>query len=420
LNSALVQEFKVQKFKVRLEVIVAEQQKPSRALDGVKILAFEQVLSGPFATCLLADMGAEVIKVERPGAGDVIRSWDSVVKGLSSGYVWLNRNKRSLTIDVKKEKGRAILQELAKRSDIFFENYAPGVAARLGLGYDDLHELNARLIYCSLSGYGQDGPYRDVKAYDLLIQGEGGIIATTGYPDKPARAGIAIADIASGMYAAIGILLALYQREKTGEGQLIDVSMLDSIVSWLGYFPHHYWHAGEEPARVGMRHHYVTPYGPYLAGDGEYVNLAVASASDWEVFCQKVIDKPELLEDPRFATVEGRRKNRGLLEETIENIFLGKDHKHWLEQLKKAELPHGIVRGVAQVLAHPQVAARKLIREAESPVGKVPVIANALKMSASGARYDRIPALGENNEEILQELGYDGAAVARLREEKVI
>ncbi len=229
---------------------MATNSKPARALDGVKILAFEQVLSGPFATCLLADMGAEVIKVERPGVGDVIRSWDSVVKGLSSGYVWLNRNKRSLTVDVKKEKGREILQELAKRSDIFFENYAPGVAGRLGLGYEKLSELNPRLIYCSLSGYGQDGPYRDVKAYDLLIQGEGGIIATTGYPDKPARAGIAIADIASGMYAAIGILLALYQREKTGEGQLIDVSMLDSIVSWLGYFPHHYWHAGRR-ARAG-------------------------------------------------------------------------------------------------------------------------------------------------------------------------
>jgi itaconate CoA-transferase len=222
------------------------------------------------------------------------------------------------------------------------------------------------------------------------------------------------------MYAAIGILLALYQREKTGEGQLIDVSMLDSVVSWLGYFPHHYWHAGEEPARVGMRHHYVTPYGPYLAGDGEYVNLAVASASDWEVFCKKVIERPELLEDPRFATVEGRRKNRDSLEETIENIFLTEDHKHWLEQLKKAELPHGIVRGIAQVLAHPQVAARKLIREAESPVGKVPVIANALKMSASEARYDRIPALGENSEEILKELGYDAAMVTQLREEKVI
>ena len=399
---------------------MADRAEPSRALDGVKVLAFEQVLSGPFATCLLADMGAQVIKVERPGVGDVIRSWDSVVKGLSSGYVWLNRNKRSLTVDVKKEKGRQILQELANESDIFFENYAPGVAGRLGLGYETLSELNPRLIYCSLSGYGQDGPYRDVKAYDLLIQGEGGIIATTGYPDKPARAGIAIADIASGMYAAIGILLALYQREKTGQGQLIDVSMLDSIVSWLGYFPHHYWHAGEEPARVGMRHHYVTPYGPYLAGDGEYVNLAVASAADWEAFCRKVIDRPEFLDDPRFGTVEGRRKNRGLLEETIENIFRGKDHKHWLARLKKAELPHGIVRGIAQVLAHPQVAARKLIREAESPVGKVPVVANALKMSASEARYDRIPALGENNDQILGELGYDAAAIETLRREKVV
>jgi itaconate CoA-transferase len=399
---------------------VASHSKPSRALDGVKILAFEQVLSGPFATCLLADMGAEVIKVERPGAGDVIRGWDSVVRGLSSGYVWLNRNKRSLTVDVKKEKGREILLQLAKKSDIFFENYAPGVAARLGLGYEKLGEANSRLIYCSLSGYGQDGPYRDVKAYDLLIQGEGGIIATTGYPDRPARAGIAIADIASGMYAAIGILLALYQRERTGRGQQIDVSMFDSIVSWLGYFPHHYWHAGEEPARVGMRHHYVTPYGPYLAGDGEYVNLAVASASDWETFCRQVIEKPEFLDDPRFATVEGRRKNRGELEEAIERIFLERDHNHWLAQLKKAQLPYGEVRGIAQVLAHPQIAARKLIREAESPVGKVPVIANALKMADCPARYDRIPGLGEDNENILRELGYDAEAIARLRAEKVI
>ena len=399
---------------------MASDSRSSRALDGVKILAFEQVLSGPFATCLLADMGAEVIKVERPGVGDVIRSWDSVVKGLSSGYVWLNRNKRSITVDVKKDKGGEILQALARKSDIFFENYAPGVAGRLGLGYEKLSEINPRLIYCSLSGYGQDGPYRDVKAYDLLIQGEGGIIAITGYPDKPARAGIAIADIASGMYAAIGILLALYQREKTGQGQLIDVSMLDSIVSWLGYFPHHYWHAGEEPARVGMRHHYVTPYGPYMAGDGEYVNLAVASASDWEVFCRQVIERPELLADPRFATVEGRRKNRAELEETIENIFLERDHKYWLGQLKKAELPHGIVRGIAQVLAHPQVAARKLIREAESPVGKIPVIANALKMSDSPARYDRIPALGEDSEAILGELGYNAAEIATLRAEKII
>ncbi|MBM4261649.1 MAG: CoA transferase [Deltaproteobacteria bacterium] len=399
---------------------MADNSKPTRALEGVKILAFEQVLSGPFATCLLADMGAEVIKVERPGVGDVIRGWDSVVKGLSSGYVWLNRNKRSLTVDVKHEKGREILRRLAQKSDVFFENYAPGVAGRLGLGYEKLNELNPRLIYCSLSGYGQDGPYRDVKAYDLLIQGEGGIIATTGYEDKPAKAGIAIADIASGMYAAIGILLALYQREKTGEGQLVDVSMLDSIVSWLGYFPHHYWHAGEEPGRVGMRHHYVCPYGPYLAGDGQYVNLAVASPADWEVFCKVVVEKPEMLTDPRFVSVQDRRKNRNALEETIENIFAAREHTHWLAQLKKAQLPHGIVRGVAQVLAHPQVIARKLIREADSPVGTVPVIANALKMSKSEARYDRIPALGENNEAILRELGYDGAGIAKLVQDKVI
>lgn len=399
---------------------MASNQQPARALDGVKILAFEQVLSGPFATCLLADMGAQVIKVERPGVGDVIRSWDSVVKGLSSGYVWLNRNKRSLTVDVKKEKGKEILQRLTRSSDIFFENYAPGVAKRLGLGYPELSAANPRLIYCSLSGYGQDGPYRDVKAYDLLIQGEGGIIATTGYPEKPAKAGIAIADIASGMYAVIGIMMALYQREKTGEGQFIDVSMLDSIVSWLGYFPHHYWHAGEEPGRAGMRHHYVTPYGPYLAADGEYVNLAVASPSDWELFCRLVIEKPELLHDTRFVSVQDRRKNRAALEEVIEAIFLQRDHKHWLAQLKRADMPHGIVRGIAQVLAHPQVIARKLIREAESPVGKVPVIANALKMSASPARYERIPGLGEDNDEILGELGYDGEAIADLRRDKVI
>jgi crotonobetainyl-CoA:carnitine CoA-transferase CaiB-like acyl-CoA transferase len=252
-----------------MEMTQGETPKRDSALAGVKIAAFEQVLSGPFATCTLADMGAEVVKIERPGVGDLIRHWDSAVKGLSSGYVWLNRNKRSLTVDVKQKQGREIVHRLVRESDVFFENYAPGVAERLGFGYDALAAINPRLVYCSISGYGQDGPYRDVKAYDLLIQGEGGIIATTGYPDKPAKAGISIADIAAGMYAALGIVLALYQREKTGRGQQVDISMLESIVAWLGYFPHHYWHRGEEAARVGMRHHYVTPYGPYLARDGE-------------------------------------------------------------------------------------------------------------------------------------------------------
>ena len=392
----------------------------SLALKGIRVVAFEQVLAGPFCTEILADMGADVIKVERPGVGDLIRHWDTAVRGLSSGYVWLNRNKQSLTVDVKQARGREILHRLIGTSDVFFENYAPGVADRSELGYDKLKTLNSRLIYCSLSGYGQDGPYRDVKAYDLLIQGEGGIIATTGYPDAPARAGISLADIASGMYAALGITLALFQREKTGAGQLIDISMFESIVSWLGYFPHHYWHQGEEPQRVGMRHHYVTPYGPYRARNGKYVNLAVATPKDWEVFCTEVIQRPDLLQDARFATVEGRRKNRAVLEQEIEKILLERDHTEWLARLKRAQLPYGEVRGIAEVLAHPQALARQLIREVVSPVGTLPMIANPLRLSASPARYDAIPELGAHTEPILRELGYDDAAIDTLKREKVI
>src|ERR1051325_2117559 len=392
----------------------------ARALDGVRVVAFEQVLSGPFCTSILGDMGAEVVKVERPGVGDLIRHWDKAVRGLSSGYVWLNRNKQSLTVDVKDERGREILYKLLRETDVFFENYAPGVAERSGLGYEKLKSLNPRLIYCSLSGYGQDGPYRDVKAYDRLTQGEAGSIATTGYPDKPAKAGIAIADIAAGLYSALGIMLALYQREKTGAGQFVDISMFESIVSWLGYFPHHYWHRGEEPGRVGMRHHYVTPYGPYLARDGKYVNLAVATAKDWEAFCKIVLQRPDLLDDQRFDTVEKRRENRGALEAEIENLFLERDHTEWLERLKKAQLPYGEVRGIAEVLAHPQATARRLIREVESPVGKVPVVGNPVRLSASPARYDAIPDLGQHTEQILKKLGYDSAAIEKLRSDKII
>jgi crotonobetainyl-CoA:carnitine CoA-transferase CaiB-like acyl-CoA transferase len=323
-------------------------------------------------------------------------------------------------VDVKQEKGREILHRLIRKADVFFENYAPGVAERSGLGYEKLKSLNPRLVYCSLSGYGQDGPYRDVKSYDLLIQGEGGIIATTGYPDKPARAGIAIVDIAAGMYATLGIVLALYQRERSGRGQFIDISMFESIVSWLGYYPHHYWHQGEEPKRMGMRHNYVTPYGPYLARNGKYVNVAVATAKDWDVFCREVIRRPDLLKDARFATMEARRQNRSVLEEEIEKIFLERDDKEWLDRLKNAQMAHGEVRGIAEVLAHPQAVARKLIREVDSPVGRVPVVGSPLRLSESPARYDRIPDLGEDTEPILKELGYDANAIQSFRREKVI
>jgi itaconate CoA-transferase len=391
-----------------------------RALTGVRVLGLEASLSGPNCTKMLADMGAEVIKLEKPGTGDVIRGWDSVVRGLSSGYVAANTNKRSLAIDVKSPGGVEAVKKLASRVDVVVENFAPGAAERLGLGAAALTAANPRLIYCSISGYGQDGPYRDVKAYDLLIQGEAGIIATTGYPDKPAKVGVSMTDLASSMYAAVGILLALYQREKTGEGQVIDISMFESAVSWLGYFPHHYWHRGEEPERVGMRHHYITPYGPYMAGDGKYVSLAVASASDWVIFCRDVIERPDLLDDARFATPELRRRNRGVLEERIEHIMLTRGHEEWIARLAAARLPYGKVNGIAEVLAHPQAAARKFIREIDSPVGPVPVVGSPLRLSASPERLDRIPDLGEDTEAVLTELGYSADQISKLRRDGVI
>jgi len=390
------------------------------ALDGVRVLALEVSVSGPHCSRILGDMGAEVIKVEKPKTGDLIRGWDSVVRGLSSGFVWLNGNKRSFAVDIKTPAGREAVQRLAERVDVVLENFAPGVTDRLGLGAAELCARNPRLIYCSVSGYGQDGPYRNVKAYDLLIQGEAGIIATTGYPDKPAKVGVPITDLASSMYATVGILLALYQRERTGRGQIIDISMFESALAWLGYFPHHYWHLGEEPARVGMRHHYIVPYGPYLASDGAYVSLAVATPRDWEIFCRSVIQRPDLLDDARFKSAPDRRRNRAVLEELVEKIFLERPQEEWLRRLRASELPHGKLNGIGEVLAHPQAIARKMIREMESPVGPVPVMGSPLRLSDSPARFDPIPALGQDTEPILQELGYTAAEIETFRRDQVI
>ncbi|HXP88630.1 MAG TPA: CaiB/BaiF CoA-transferase family protein [Bryobacteraceae bacterium] len=390
------------------------------ALAGVRVLALEVSVSGPHCTRVLGDMGADVIKIEKPKEGDLIRHWDSAVRGLSSGYVWLNYNKRSLALDVKKPAGLEILKRLVKTIDVFVENFAPGVAARLGLGYEELRAINPRLIYCSISGYGQGGPYKDVKAYDLLIQGEAGIIATTGSENQPAKVSVPIADLACSMYAVTGILMALYQRQRTGRGQYVDISMFESILAWQGYFLQHYWHQGEEPARVGFRHHYVTPYGPFLAGDGVYVSFAVATRQDWEVFCREVIERPDFLEDARFETSELRRKNRVVLEQMVEEIFLQRDHGEWLVRLEKSRLPYGEVRSIAQVAAHPQVSARQMVREVDSPVGRIPVTSSPLRLSDSPARFDPIPSLGENTESILRELGYSNEEIQNLRDEKVI
>lgn len=394
---------------------------PEPALTGIKVVAFEQAAAGPFGTHVLADMGAEVVKIERPKVGDLARGWDAAVApGISSAYAWLNRRKRSVTVDVGKDSGRAILRRLAESADVFLCNSAPGIVERLGVGYDSLGRINPRLIYCTLTGYGIDGPYRDVKAYDLLIQGEAGILATTGYPEAPAKVGIPVTDIAAGMYAALGIAFALYQREKTGKGQFIDVSMFEATLSWLGYFPHHYWHQGEEAQRVGMRHHYVVPYGPYLAKDGKYVNLSVATQQDWDIFCTQVVERDDLLTDERFADVPARRQNRGILEGIIEEIFVDRDSDEWLDRLQKANLGYGRVRNIAEVLAHPQVAARRIIREIDSPVGRIPTIESALRLSDSPIAEGPLPALGGDTEAVLRETGYSAEEIEAFRREGAI
>ncbi|MGH9644534.1 MAG: CaiB/BaiF CoA transferase family protein [Terriglobales bacterium] len=389
-------------------------------LRDIRVLALEASVSAPHCSRILADLGAEVIKIEKRETGDLIRGWDTVVHGLSTGFVWLNSNKRSFAIDLSKPAGREVVQRLAERVDVVLENFTPGVADRLGLGASELCRRNERLIYCSISGYGQDGPYRDVKAYDLLIQGETGIIATTGYPESPAKVGVPITDLASSMYAAVGILAALHQRERTGRGQVIDISMFESSLAWLAYFPHYYWHKGEEPTRVGIRHHYIVPYGFYKARDGVYVSFAVATAQDWEVFCRTVIQRPELLEDLRFRTAPDRRENRAILEDLVEKIFLELPHEEWLRRLHDSKLPYGKLNAIGDVLAHPLVKARKLIREIESPVGAVPVIASPLRMSETPVRSDPIPRLGQDTDVILEELGYSAPEIEALRRDQVI
>ena len=394
--------------------------RPRRALDGVRVLALETSLSGPHATKILADMGAEVIKIERPGTGDVIRGWDTAVHGLSSGIVWIGPNKKSVTLNLKHQEAQAILCKLALTCDVVLENFAPGAAARLGVGAEELRAQNPRLIYCSLSGYGQDGPYRDVKAYDALIQGEAGLIMTTGFEDRPARVGVSVTDLISSMYAATGILTALYQREHTGEGQVIDVSMFETAASWLGYFPHHYWHRGEEPKRYGLRHQYITPYGHYLAGDGKYFGVAVASPADWELFCNAVIQRPDLLSDPRFRDTPARRANREELDDILNSIFREHPSTEWLARCDKVRLPHGSVNGVGEVLAHPQMAAREMIREIDSPVGPIPVLASPLRLSDSPQRLDPMPVLGGDTDAVLSDLGYSAAEISDLHRRGVI
>jgi itaconate CoA-transferase len=373
----------------------------------------------PYCSWVLAELGANVVKVERPGKGDVIRGWDSAVRGLSTGFVWLNAGKRDLVADLRQPGGREVVLRLAARSDVFCENFAPGVADRLGLGAAELRRRNRRLVYCSLSGYGQTGPYRDVKAYDLLIQGESGMLLTTGYPDAPAKIGLPITDLIGGTNAALAVVLALLERGRTGEGAYLDIAMLDGALPWLGYYPQHFWATGAEPPRSGLRHQYICPYGPYLAADGRYVNLVVAGEEDWRRLV-KVVGHPEWEHDPRFATVEARRDHREELEPLVEAAIAAEPQRVWLDRLAQAGLPYGQVRGIGEVLAHPQVAARGLLTEADSPVGPVPLVRFPLAPDNPQRAGRRVPALGEHTDQVLTELGYQPSEIEALRSTGVV
>jgi itaconate CoA-transferase len=385
------------------------------ALDGVRVVALEQAVALPFCTLVLAELGAEVIKLETPGRGDLIRGWDGAVGGLSTGFVAFNAGKRDVAVDAKTREGREVLTRLALSADVFCENFTPGVAERLGVGAHDLREQRPDLIYCSLSGYGQDGPYRDVKAYDLLVQGESGILLTNGTSEAPAKVGIPITDQIAGMHAALGIVAALRRRERTGAGAYLDVSMLESAAFWLAYYPQHWWHGHREPPRSGMRHQYLCPYGPFQASDGRYVNLVVASDGDWERFCDAV-RQPEWMGDERFRTMAARTRNCAILDGLVEQTIVRCPSAYWFERLAAVGLPFGRVRPIEEVVEHPQLRHRRLFAKTESPVGTLPRV----RFPLAGPRPVRVPALGEDTDEILLALGYAHDTIAELHNRGIV
>ena len=374
-------------------------------LTGTRVLAFENGLAGPLATRLLLDRGAEVVKVERPDGGDVTRSWDSVAAGLSSGFVWVNRGKRSIALDVKDPASRPAIERLIERSDVFLQNYTPGWAERVGLGEEAVRALRRDVVYVDISGYGPDGPYAGKNAYDLVMQGEAGLIAVTGTPAEPARVGVSICDVGAASYAAVAALAALARRAESGEGARVSVSLFDTMVDWLGYFPHMWWHRRETPERTGMRHPLFCPYGPFPAADGRLFGFAVLSPDHWRALCLEVLDRPDLLADERFATNEARVEHRRLLEPALEEAFAPLPAREWLDRLEAARIPCGAVNDVSDVAEHPQLAHNGIVVEVDSPAGPIPVIGSPFLVDGGRPPSGPVPALGEHTAEILREIG---------------
>ncbi len=389
-------------------------------LEGITVVALEQAVAVPFATRQLADLGARVIKIERVGVGDFARQYESAVRGMSAHFVWLNRSKESLALDMKQPAAQRVVHQLLETADVFIQNLAPGAAERLGFGAVSLHARYPRLIICDLSGYGSSGPYREKKAYDLLVQCEAGVVAVTGTPDSPAKAGIAVADLAGGMYAYSGILAALIQRGRTGEGTMLEISLFDGLAEWMGYPAYFTKYGGSPPARTGASHATIAPYGPFVAGDGGTVFLGIQNEREWANFCADVLQQPEIATDPRFATGTARVAHRDELHAAIVAVFGTLTAAQVVARLEAAGIANARLNSVQEFLDHPQLESRDRWQEVASPVGPLHMLKPPVIMADVEPRMDPIPAVGAHTETILRSLGYDDIEIERLRAENII
>lgn len=385
-------------------------------LTGITVVSLEQAVAAPLATRHLADWGARVIKVERPGSGDFARDYDRTVNGLASHFVWLNRGKESLTLDLKQPEAREVLAQLVAQADVFVQNLGPGAVERLGFGAADLRAKHPALITCGISGYGSTGPYRDRKAYDLLIQAESGIISTTGTPEVPSKIGISIADIASGIYAYSGILTALIGRGRTGEGATLEVSMLEALGEWMGFPAYYSGYSGVPLQRSGAHHASIVPYGPIEAGDGTAMFIAVQNQREWVRFCEEVLRQPALADDPRFDSGSTRQANRDALYAIIEETTHALTGAELSARLEAGDIAFAEMRSIQGFVDHPQLKARDRFREVASPAGPLWALLPPATFEGVEASMGAIPAVGAQTDSILAGLGYDAAAIARLHE----
>ncbi|SHN17714.1 CaiB/BaiF CoA transferase family protein [Cryptosporangium aurantiacum] len=391
-----------------------------RPLDGVTVVSLEQAVAAPFATRQLADLGARVIKVERPGAGDFARAYDETVHGLSSYFVWLNRSKESLTLDLKAPAGREILTELLSGADVFVQNLAPGATARLGLAADDLTERFPRLVVCEISGFGADGPWADRKAYDLLVQAETGLMSLTGTPDTMAKVGISVADIAAGMYAYSGVLAALLQRTTSGRAPVVRVSLFEALAEWMGAPMYYTEHSGRSPRRVGSEHATISPYGPYATAGGDQLVVAVQNDREWARFCVNVLADPSVADDPRFARNSARVAHRAELNALLAARLAVLAADEAADLLDAAGIANARLRSTAEFLDHPVLAGRNRWRDVGTPGGNVRALLPPADLTGIAPRMDAVPAVGEHTDTILRLLGRDPGDIEKLRADGVV